>query len=79
MKYIFLLAIISCAHKKIPLSEKQDDLVHVSTVMNQVQASYLQGCVDVYKEMKLAPAFPTCKEKAKEHRAEIQSILDQDL
>ena len=79
MKYIFLLILFSCAHKKIPLSDKKDDLVHVSTVMGQVQASYLKGCMDVYKEMNLAPAFPTCKEKAKEHRAEIQSILDQDL
>jgi hypothetical protein len=78
MKYFFLLILISCAHK-IPLSNKQGDLVHVSTVMDQVQSSYLKGCMDAYKEMNLAPAFPTCKEKAKEHRAEIQSILDQDL
>ncbi len=78
MKIIFLLLLISsCAHKS-PLSSKKDDLVHVSMVMDQVQQSYMKGCVDASKEFSLAPAFETCKAKAKDHRMEIQSILDQD-
>jgi hypothetical protein len=47
--------------------------------MDQVQASYLKGCVDAYKELKLGPAFPSCKERAKNYRMEIESILSQDL
>ena len=78
MKYILLLSLIACASKP-PLTNHKDELVHVSTVMDQVQFSYLKGCVDAYKELRLGPAFETCKVKAKDHRLEIQSILDQQV
>lgn len=78
MKHFLLIFLLACSHRP-PLSEKKDDLVHVSTVMDQVQFSYLKGCVDASKELKLGPSFETCKLKAKEHRLEIQSILDQDV
>lgn len=80
MKIIFLLLLIvsSCAHRT-PLSGKKDDLVQVALVMDQVQQSYMKGCVDAFKEFSLGPAFESCKVKAKDHRMEIQSILDQDL
>ncbi len=77
MKYLFFLSLLACASKP-PITNHKDELVHVSTVMDQVQFSYLKGCVDAYKEIKLGPAFETCKAKAKDHRLEIQSILDQD-
>ena len=76
MKYIFLLSLLACATRP-PITNHKDELVHVSTVMDQVQFSYLKGCVDAYKELKLGPAFETCKVKAKDHRMEIQSILTQ--
>ena len=77
MKYLFLIAIISCAHRP-PLTDKKDDLVHVSTVMDQVQASYLKGCADAFGMLKIPRPFETCRDKAILHRQEIQSILDQD-
>jgi len=76
MKYILLLTLLACASKP-PITNHKDELVHISTVMNQVQFSYLKGCVDAFKELNLGPSFDTCKDKAKDHRLEIQSILDQ--
>ncbi len=78
MKILFpLLILFSCSHRP-PLADKKDDLVHVGTVMDQVQQSYMKGCVDASKEFSLAPAFETCKAKAKDHRMEIQSIINQE-
>lgn len=78
MKILILLALIACSHRP-PIADKKDDLVHISTVMDQVQFSYMKGCVDAYKDLKLGPSFPDCREKAKEHRNEIKSIIDQPL
>lgn len=78
MKYLLLLTLFACA-TKAPLTNHKDELVHVSTVMDQVQFSYLKGCVDAFKELKLGPSFDTCKVKAKDHRLEIQSIMDQHV
>lgn len=80
MKYFLLSSlffVISCATRP-PLADKKDDFVHVSTVMDQVQFSYMKGCVDAYKDLKLGPSFPSCKEKAIEHRNEIKSIIEQE-
>jgi hypothetical protein len=78
MKLFFpLILLFACSHRP-PLLNKKDDLVHVSTVMDQVQQSYMKGCVDVYQQFKLGRSFEACKVKAKEHRLNIQSILDQD-
>lgn len=75
---LFLFVLISCASTKPPLSRSQGDLVHVSTVMEQVQFSYMKGCVDAHRELQLASAFETCRARAIDHRLEIKSILDQD-
>ncbi len=76
MKILILLILVACAHRP-PLADKKDDLVHISSVMDQVQFSYMKGCVDAYKDLKLGPSFPDCREKAKAHRMEIKSIIDQ--
>lgn len=78
MKYFFLLSLIACATKH-PITNHKDELVHVSTVMDQVQLSYMKGCMDAYREIKLPEPIETCKVKAKDHRLEIQSILDQQV
>ena len=78
MKYLLLLSLLACATKH-PITNHKDELVHVSTVMDQVQLSYLKGCMDAYREIKIPTAIETCKVKAKDHRMEIQSILDQQV
>ncbi len=78
MKILILILMVSCASRS-PLTGKKDELVHVSMVMDQVQQSYMKGCVDAYKDIHLGPAFESCKVKAKDHRMEIESILGQDL
>lgn len=80
MKYFLLLTLIACASRnKPPITDHKDELVHLSTVMDQIQFSYQKGCVDAYRDVKLGPSFETCRDKAKDHRLEMESILRQDF
>lgn len=77
MKYLFfLLLVVSCAHRE---PKKGEDLVSVNAALNQAQASYLKGCVDALKDLKIPIAFPGCRDKSLIHRQELDSIMDQDL
>lgn len=53
--------------------------VSVNAALNQAQMSYLLGCVRAFKELKLAPAFPTCRDLALEHRNEIEGIMRSEI
>jgi hypothetical protein len=70
---IFILS--GCAHT----TKKKDsppELVSLNAALNQAQMSYMRGCVEAMKTIKLVPSFPECKEKAITHRLELQSIMD---
>ena len=75
--FSFLLAFVSCA--QAPTKSEKDDLVTVRTALDQAQASYLKGCVEAMKDLKIPVAFPGCRDKAIVHRRELDSIMDQDL
>lgn len=78
MKQLFiLLLMVSCAHR--PEKSNQDDLVTVRTALDQAQASYLRGCVEALKDLKVPAAFPGCRDKSFIHRQELDSIMEQDL
>lgn len=74
MKLFFLfLFFISCAHKNNqPLNE---EMVSVEAAITHAQFSYLKGCVDALKELKVPIAFPGCRDKSLIHRQEIESIM----
>ena len=77
---LLLLLLVSCAHKKpqaVQCPEPDDDRVSVNAALNQAQMSYLKGCVDSFRFLRMAPSFEHCVEKAKAHRLDIQSIMDQ--
>jgi hypothetical protein len=57
----------------------ESDVVSVQTALDHAQMSYLRGCVEGLKEYAKKGHFPFCKEKAKLHRHEIQSILDSNI
>lgn len=77
-KLLILLFLVSCAHQK-PSQNTSDDLVSVEAALMQAQASYLKGCVDAMKELKIPVAFPGCRDKSLVHRRELDSIMDQEL
>lgn len=72
-----LFALVSCAQS--PAKKEDQDLVSVTVALDQAQASYLKGCVDAMKEIKIPIAFEGCRDKAVVHRRELDSIMDQDL
>ncbi len=74
---IFILSfLMSCAHRQ---PEKNEDLVSLEAALMQAQASYLKGCVDALKDIKIPLAFHGCRDMSIIHRRELDQIMDQDL
>jgi hypothetical protein len=75
MKILWITLIISsCAHRS-PKVETNDVSIH--SALMQAQASYLKGCVDALKEIKLPVTFETCRDKSLFHRKELEGIMNQ--
>ncbi|MBA2405071.1 MAG: hypothetical protein H0V66_09900 [Bdellovibrionales bacterium] len=77
-KIIVLLFLYGCS--QVPVTKPsplEEDNVTVDTALMHIKASYLRGCVDAFKDMKLPISFETCRDKAQLHREEVQSIMDQ--
>lgn len=78
MKYLPLMILLfSCAHRPVP--QEKDDMVTLETALWQAQASYLKGCVDALKDLKITAAFRGCRDKSILHRRELDSIMEQDI
>lgn len=75
-KIVLLVLLVSCAHKGQQI--ESDNFVTVQAALNQAQASYLKGCIEIVKEQNLTGNFETCKGKSINHRKEIQFIMDQN-
>lgn len=75
---ILLAALIltGCAHHKP--EAPQEELVSLNATLNHIQASYLKGCVDALKEIKVPVAFPGCRDKSLLHRQEVEQIILQE-
>ena len=65
--------LISCAHRP---SEPEEDLVTLNAALNQAQASYLKGCVDAMKTLKIPIAFPGCRDQSILHRQELDKLTE---
>ena len=76
---IFFL--VSCAHQtpKDNLPANRHDQVSVEAALNQAQASYLLGCVEAMKVLRVPVSFPGCRDRSIVHRRELDQIMDQDL
>lgn len=78
MRGIFLLLFLySCSQ----VSTKREvvpplrDQVSVVTALDHIRSSYLKGCVDAFRELKIPASFEHCLDKAKQHEDEVLSIL----
>ncbi len=75
--FIFLFILVSCAHQSKKTEPKYySDQVSVRVALDQAQMSFLRGCVESFRTFKIKPSFETCREKAIQHRLEVQEILE---
>jgi hypothetical protein len=78
-KIPLLIILYSCSQ----LSPKknhpyEEETVSLGPVYDHLRSSYLKGCVDAYKTLKVPLAFETCRDKAIVHEKEVREIIDQD-
>lgn len=76
---IFLLFILySCSQLSQKNPPHDAETISLGPVYDHLRSSYLKGCVDAYKSLKVPLAFETCLHKAILHEKEIREIMDQD-
>jgi hypothetical protein len=73
---LILLFLFSCAHRQ---PERNEELVSLEAALMQAQASYLKGCVDALKDIKVPVAFHGCRDMSILHRQEIDQIMNQPI
>ena len=54
-------------------------LVSLQSALDAAQSSYLKGCVDGMKELKVPLAFDGCRDKSMVHRQELEYIMIQPV
>lgn len=52
-------------------------LVSVDAALDHIQASYLRGCVEAFKELGVPTSFEYCRDKAKDHQNEVREMIEQ--
>lgn len=80
MRILFcLFFLFSCSSKnKAPTNNREEDLVSLQSAIMHAQASYIKGCVDAMKDLKVPLAFHGCRDKSIIHRQELETFLLQD-
>jgi hypothetical protein len=74
-KLLLLIIISSCAHKKASSPHPEEDLVSIKVALDQAQASYLRGCVEGLKKLRVPLAFNGCRDMSIVHRQELETII----
>lgn len=74
-KFFLIFILYSCSQLS-PKEIHHDDMG--AAVYDHLRSSYLRGCVDAYKSLKVPLAFETCLDKAIHHEREVREIMDQD-
>lgn len=80
MRKILLLLFLTYGCAQVPPRGKvntQNDDVSLVVALDQAQMSYLKGCVEAFKEMGQGPSFDRCRDRAVQHRKEIDFIHSQ--
>jgi hypothetical protein len=77
---IFLLFILYSCSQLSPKNPAHNgvETISLGPVYDHLRSSYLKGCVDAYKSLKVPLAFETCLDKAILHEKEVREIMDQD-
>ncbi len=72
---LLFLLLTACAHRS-PVEELE--LVSVQSALMHAQASYLKGCVDALKKLKVPVAFHGCRDAAILHHRELEVFMQTD-
>lgn len=76
MRLFFVLPLLySCSQVSVKPVPEEEKLVSVHAALIQAKASYLKGCVDAHRSLKLGPSFPYCEEQSKYHYNELSEIM----
>jgi hypothetical protein len=73
---IILIVLVSCA--QAPVKPREDE-VSLGAALNQSQMSYMKGCVDAMAFLKVPVLFENCRDMARDHRRELDSIMNQEI
>jgi hypothetical protein len=63
---------------KKEVAPSQADLVTVDAALNQAQMSYLRGCVEAFKHIRMPSPFQLCRDWAVNHRKELNLIMESE-
>ncbi len=75
MKVLLVIFILTgCAQKRVS-QYPEEDLVSLESAVDQAQASYLRGCVEGQKKLKVPLTFNGCRDMSLIHRQELEGIL----
>jgi hypothetical protein len=80
MKIVLLLPLIySCSQvsTRTNLSPPTEGWVSGSSALEHAKISYMKGCVDAFKYLKIPSSFNYCREQAENHEREIDLIIEQ--
>jgi hypothetical protein len=74
---LFLLFFLYSCSQVSRKSPPHTELVSVGAALDHIQASYLRGCVEAFKELGMPASFEHCRDKAKDHQHEVREIIEQ--
>ena len=75
MRIILTLLFLTYGCSQLPPRAAPEE-VSLDAALNQAQMSFLKGCVGSFQELGIAPSFARCRDKALDHRRELEQILD---
>ena len=74
---LFLLFFLYGCSQVSRKSPPHGELVSVDAALDHIQASYLRGCVEAFKELGVPTSFEHCRDKAEDHQNEVRQIIEQ--
>jgi hypothetical protein len=80
MKLILLLPLLySCSQAltRQTSSPPPEGWVSGSSALQHAKISYMKGCVDAFKYLKIPSSFNYCRDQAENHEREIDLIIEQ--
>lgn len=80
MKYLFLIALIySCSQVPKKKISPDQELIDLESAFDHIRSSYLKGCVDAFKHLKVPFSFTHCRDEAILHEKEVREIVDSKI
>lgn len=80
MKYVIIFILIySCSQVPKKHTYSDDEMVSLESTYDQIRSSYLKGCVDAFRHLKIPASFTHCRDQAVLHEKEIREIVGSEI